>query len=173
MIFYFISAIFYIWALTVRVFGYWFNLIQFQRSENIILNLTPIYVEGALLWTLISSAIGIYLIDRKHFGLDVAIVILLIWVVIAFIPSGGPSRLGPFEPLIILFMPFMTWLGTLTWAIILIVYRLYLMEQKRLEKTTRRKPIKPIPIPQNSKEKTSNKTPRQSNNPNSTRTQNS
>jgi len=84
LIFYFISAIFYIWALTVRVFGYWFNLIQFQRSGNIILNLTPLYVEGALLWTLISSAIGIYLTDRKHLGLDLATVLLFLWVIIAF-----------------------------------------------------------------------------------------
>ncbi len=127
----FIAMVLYGWSIIVFRLGYELGLMQFRWSEAIILNFIPIYGLGAFIWALTLSAIRIYLTDRKHFSLDLAIIFLIYYAILFFIPPISCIRLNFIEFLIILFIPFMTWLGTLTWAIILIIYRMHLMERER------------------------------------------
>lgn len=133
----FISFSFYAWFLMICKFSFHFPNLNFLRqfywSDNIILNFTPIFALGAFLYAFLLSAIRFYLTDRKHLSLDLAIIFLTLYSIIMFLPWGR-GRIGFIEFLIFLFMPFMSWLGTLTWAIILLIYRIYLWIQESLSK---------------------------------------
>jgi|GEM_PF-2658756 len=121
----------YVWALITSRFGQILGLSYFTLSENIILNFTPIYSAGAFLWAIILSIIKLYRKDKRHYKLDLAIVLLVIYAYLSFNPYAIVWNPTFLEVLALIFIPFMTWLGTLTWAIILLIYRIYLFEQKR------------------------------------------
>jgi len=53
-----------------------------------------------------------------------------------FLPPAGCVRIGLINFILAFLIPFMSWTGTLTWAII---YRLHLMEQEKLKKVKQNK----------------------------------
>ena len=76
----------YVWALITSRFGQILGLSYFTLSENIILNFTPIYSAGAFLWAIILSIIKLYRKDKRHYKLDLAIVLLVIYAYLSFNP---------------------------------------------------------------------------------------
>lgn len=133
MLFNFVIIVLYAWGVMTSRLMYIFGLTQFFRSENIFLNFTPIYCGGAFLWAIILTTIKLYYKDRRHYKLDLTIILLIIYAYFAYHPFAIVWKPTFFEMLALIFTPFISWIGTLTWAIILTIYRIHLIEQERLK----------------------------------------
>lgn len=113
MFFNLVLVVLYAWGVMTSRLMYISGLTQFFRSEDILLNFTPIYCGGAFLWAIILTTIKLYYNDRRHYKLDLAIILLIIYAYFAYHLFAIVWEPTFFEILALIFIPFMSWIGTL------------------------------------------------------------